>query len=206
MAHPLADSHLADPPAFLRFEMLVKKLLTLRSFDLLEKSPVRVDALANKDGERWVIEIKYYRTARAQSVLLDAAAATLLNAARLLEAQRAMLVVSCVLPPAVLESFENRFGLTLIDRSGVFAWIAANAPEMSDELEGSFFLRSAVWVPRLTWFELGVLWRTTVADFRIGLGLFSHWFAQLLSPRPSHQKSCRYSHVRLVHRYSVPSA
>jgi hypothetical protein len=123
-----------SPPPFLRFETLVKQLLTRRGFDLEPKPDARVDVFAIKEGERWVIEIKYYRTARAQIALLDAAASTILLAGRQLEAQRGLLVVSSVVPPALRRSFEERFGLVLADRSDVLAW-AADAPDVSDELD-----------------------------------------------------------------------
>jgi hypothetical protein len=115
--------------------MVVKQLLMRRGFQFEPEPGARVDALATKEGERWVIEIKYYRTARAQIALLDAAAATLLVAGRQLETQRGMLVVSSIVPPALRGSFEERFGLALADRSDVLAW-AADASGLSDELDG----------------------------------------------------------------------
>src|SRR5258705_13688980 len=80
-----------SPPPFLRFETLVKRLLMRRGFQILEsQSEARVDVFATREAERWVVEIKFYRTARAQVALLDAAAATVVVAGQQLEAQRGM--------------------------------------------------------------------------------------------------------------------
>ncbi len=127
-------------PPYLRFEGIVRQLLTLRGFEIQSKPDVRVDVVAVKDDQRWVVEIKYYRTARAQIALLDSAATALLAAGQQLETPRGMLVVSSVVPPSLRESIEERFGITLADRSDVLAW-ASDTPNLSDELDGLLEIR-----------------------------------------------------------------
>src|SRR5690606_22215493 len=65
-----------------------------------------VDLIATMRGERWAIEIKYYRTARAQVQLIRAAAGTLLAALRLAQARRGMLVLSSYLTPELKSTLE----------------------------------------------------------------------------------------------------
>lgn len=114
--------------------MLVKQLLSKRGFQIEPNSEARIDVVAVRNDERWVIEIKFYRTARAQTSLLDAAAATVITAGQNLAIQRGMLIVSSLVPDAVRVALQERFGITLADRSDVLAW-AAEVPAIAGELE-----------------------------------------------------------------------
>ena len=128
------DRGISGLPLVLRFELLVKRLLTQQGFQIEREPDARIDVSALKANERWVIEIKFYRSARAQTALLDAAAATVIAAGQRLRAAHGMLVVSSIVPGAVRASLEERTGITLIDRTNVLAW-AADIPDLSAELE-----------------------------------------------------------------------
>ena len=83
------------------FEGLVCDILEANNFKVKTNS-VRgdpgFDLLADLGGERWAIEVKYYRTMRAQPTLIDAAAARLAHNGLTAQAQKGMLIVSCFLP------------------------------------------------------------------------------------------------------------
>jgi hypothetical protein len=126
-------------PPYLRFELLVKELLVRRDFELLMKDVapngerLRIDVVASSREQRWVIEIKFYRTARAQASLLQSAAATVVIAGRRLNAAGGMLVVSSVVPEATRRSIEQEFKISLVDRKQLLSW-AAPHPALADAL------------------------------------------------------------------------
>ncbi|MBX7135014.1 MAG: restriction endonuclease [Fimbriimonadaceae bacterium] len=116
------------------FETIVRRILQARNF-VIEESPVDegFDFIARLGNEDWAIEAKYYRTVRPQVALLEAAAQKLISRARRYQAQRGMLIVSCILPPELLSHLENRFSLTLVDRAQLLAWVT-EIPELLDQL------------------------------------------------------------------------
>jgi hypothetical protein len=121
-----------------RFQNLVQKLLEAKGFDPQESETSAADEgfdfLAKLARETWVIDIKYYRSQRAQTALLDAAASRLIAIGIPAHAQKGMLVVSCSLGPAMRQALEARHSLSFVDRADLFAW-AADAPQLLDELE-----------------------------------------------------------------------
>lgn len=92
------------------------------------------DLMAQFIGERWAIEVKYYRTARAQPALIDAAATRLADNSISANVSNAILVVSCVLSENVREALEEKHGINLVDQSDLRSWCAAY-PELAEELE-----------------------------------------------------------------------
>src|SRR5688500_1524862 len=114
-----------------QFEHLAHRILESHGFRV-EWSADRgrdlgFDFLAFLADEIWAIEAKYYRTARAQVSLIQAAASRLVARALVAQAAKGMLVVSCVLPPALRESLAEQFALTFIDRIDLLNW-AAKSP------------------------------------------------------------------------------
>jgi hypothetical protein len=119
-----------------RFGLLAQQLLRTSGFRIVqvfEVGGLNVDVLALRDGERWAVTIKYYRTERAQISLLEAAAAQLLTAARDAGVKNGMLVVSARLASSHRTALEERYGLSFVDRADLIR-MAAAAPELADEL------------------------------------------------------------------------
>jgi len=121
-----------------RFEAIVGRLLESNGFrletELLTSAGQAADFVASLANATYLVEVKYYRTARPQVSLIEAAAARLLaHIARFNRGYRGMLVVACNLSPELREGLENKFGLVFIDRFDLLSW-AANAPTVADEL------------------------------------------------------------------------
>jgi hypothetical protein len=125
------------PPTALQFEQLVRRILETNHFEFheagIEGRDVGFDFTATLDNEVWAIEVKFYRTARAQVSLLESAASRLASRGIIAGAQKGMLVVSCQLPPALRLAFEEKFSITVVDRVDLLNW-ASPAPALLDEL------------------------------------------------------------------------
>lgn len=124
-------------PTWQLFEDLVRRILEANNFSVTNNS-IRgdrgFDLLADLGGERWAIEIKYYRTARAQPSLIDAAAVRVASNGVAAQVQKGMLVVSCILPAVLRESVEKKFSITLVDQVDLRVWCNSH-PELADELD-----------------------------------------------------------------------
>ncbi|WP_460044433.1 restriction endonuclease [Pseudomonas sp. S2_H01] len=124
-------------PTWQSFEDLVRRILEANNFQILRNS-IRGDAgfdlKGHFGGERWAIEVKYYRTARAQPTLIDTAAARL--AINSFEAQftNAILIVSCVLAKDVRQALEEKHGINVVDQGDLRSWCSAS-PELIGELD-----------------------------------------------------------------------
>lgn len=119
------------------FEDLVWRILEANYFQISRNSTrgdAGFDLQALFGGERWAIEVKYYRTARAQPSLIDKAAARL--AINSIEAQftNAILVVSCVLAQNVRLALEEKHGIHVVDQTDLRSWSSAS-PELIEELD-----------------------------------------------------------------------
>ena len=80
------------------------------------------DFIGVRDNQRWVIEVKFYRTARAQPSLLETAAVRVAVAGHKQDINRGMLVVSCSLPDPLRNSIQKRYGIALVDRFDLIQW------------------------------------------------------------------------------------
>jgi len=120
---------------YLRFEKLVGELLKANGFqvDSLLGGDKGFDFLAKLEKNSWAVEVKYYRTARAQLSLVETAAARLSNNIARKSNMKGMLVVSCILSPEYRLALEDEFGLVFVDRSDLFIW-TAKSPYLADEL------------------------------------------------------------------------
>jgi hypothetical protein len=118
-----------------RFEKLVEELLKANGFEVnpsLERDR-GFDFIAKLEDVSWAVEVKYYRTARAQLSLVETAAARLSNYIIHKNNMKGMLIVSCSLSPEHRLALENKFGLVFVDRSDLFIWTAKNS-DLTDEL------------------------------------------------------------------------
>jgi hypothetical protein len=124
-------------PTWQLFEDLVRRILEANNFRVTTNN-IRgdrgVDLLADFVNERWAIEIKYYRTARAQPSLIDAAAARVASNGVAAQVQKGMLVVSCILPVELREALEQKFRITFVDQVDLRIWCNSH-PDLADELD-----------------------------------------------------------------------
>lgn len=124
-------------PTWELFEDLVRRILAANNFQVTvrtRRGDRGFDLLGTLGNERWAIEVKYYRTVRAQPTLIEAAATRLVNNGITVQALKGMLVVSCILPGELREVLEQRFSVTFVDRVDLRNWVAAS-PELSEELD-----------------------------------------------------------------------
>jgi hypothetical protein len=123
--------------ASFQFEALVRRILEANDFSIREPRETiedpGFDFIGQSLQELWAIEVKYYRTVRPQVALLEAAATRLASRAVKYQAKKAMLVVSSLVPEDLRLRFEDKFSLTLIDRTRLIAW-AISLPDLLDEL------------------------------------------------------------------------
>lgn len=136
--YPDVSAHESPAP---RFEQLVRALLANAGFEIVEQGRLGPDAgfdfLAQRNDERWVIEVKFYRTERPQLSLVETAAALLAAAAANQEATRGLLVLSATLTEAQRDSLAERYGLVLMDRWDLLE-LAQLHPDLFDSLVGLF--------------------------------------------------------------------
>jgi hypothetical protein len=119
------------------FEGLVEKILTANGFTLT-KNDIRgdrgFDFFGQKDNESWAIEVKHYRTDRAQPRLIESAATRVVRNGSNSDVSKGMLVVSCLLPRDLRQILERKFGIGFIDRADLMR-LGAVQPELIDELQ-----------------------------------------------------------------------
>lgn len=119
------------------FEGLVCDILEANDFKVKTNS-VRgdpgFDLLADLGGERWAIEVKYYRTMRAQPTLIEAAAARLAHNGLTAQAQKGMLIVSCFLPAELRGALEQKFSITFVDQVDLRNW-CVTSPGLAEKLD-----------------------------------------------------------------------
>lgn len=120
-----------------QFEDLVRRILQANDFDVHVHSPrgdKGFDFQAQLSGETWAIEVKYYRTARAQPALIDAAATRVVSNGVNANASKGMLVVSCFLTGELRHALEQKFSITFVDQVDLRNWCAAY-PNLTEELD-----------------------------------------------------------------------
>ncbi len=127
-----------DTPSPARqFEALIQRVLEADGFFVEKFDDPRgiggFDFIAERADERWAIEVKFYRTARAQVSLIESAAARLVHRAIGTQAWKAMLIVSSSVPSSLRETIELKYDLTVVDRADLLAWAAAE-PALVDEI------------------------------------------------------------------------
>lgn len=134
-------------PTWQQFEDLVRRILQANSFDVFVHSPrgdKGFDFQAQHSGETWAIEVKYYRTARAQPALINAAAARVVSNGVNANASKGMLIVSCFLAGEIRQALEQKFSITLLDQADLRNWCAVY-PDLTEELDS--LLETSPWEP-----------------------------------------------------------
>lgn len=133
-----------DSPPWMQFESLVVRILELNAFQVQTHSPqgdVGYDLDAILTDQRWAIEVKFYRSARTQLSLIEAAAARVTNNALAAGISRAALVVSSLLTPEQRITLEEKYSATFIDRADLTIMASAD-PGLLDELNAILEARS----------------------------------------------------------------
>lgn len=124
-------------PTWKLFEDLVLRILEANNFQVSihdVRGDKGFDLLADFENELWAIEVKYYRTARAQPSLIDAAASRVAHNGIAKNANKGMLVVSCYLPSEIRSAFEQKFPITFVDQTDLRIWCKSH-PELAEELD-----------------------------------------------------------------------
>lgn len=115
------------------FECLVKEIIRKNSFQIEEPlSRDDFDFLVSLDRKKFVIEVKYYRTQRAQISLLKIAAARLAVSSDPVDTT-GVLIISSKLEPNVKEALEQEYNIILADQDDLILW-ATSVPELIDPL------------------------------------------------------------------------
>jgi len=117
-----------------KFEGVAEKILVSNGFEVHRLNLKTFDFVAARHNETWAVEVKYYRTARAQIALIEAAATQLVNRGIIARAWKGMLVVSCSIPVGAREELERRYSVLFVDRADLVIW-ATKVPELLDELQ-----------------------------------------------------------------------
>lgn len=124
-------------PTWQLFENLVHRILEVNNFHVTTndiRGDKGFDLLADFGNERWAIEVKYYRTIRAQPSLIDAAAVRVASNGVAARVQKGMLVVSCILPADLRVALENKFSITFVDQIDLRVWCRSH-PDLANELD-----------------------------------------------------------------------
>lgn len=140
--------------AWKQFEDLVQRILEANGYSIQRHSPrgdQGFDLLGQFNNEDWAIEVKYYRTPRAQLSLLESAANRLVTNGLSANLRRGMLVISSVLPVEFRQAVEDKFGIVFVDRADLAIW-SSRFPKLSGELHAllesngtDFSARHPVW-------------------------------------------------------------
>ena len=126
-----------NTPTWRLFEDLARRILESSNFTVERHSPrgdAGFDFLGRLGNEQWAIEVKYYRTARAQPSLIEAAANRLIANGVTAQTAKGLLIMSCLLTPPVRVALEERFSVTFVDRVDLRNWAAA-VPRLLEELD-----------------------------------------------------------------------
>jgi hypothetical protein len=124
-------------PTWKLFEDLVRRILEINNFQVTIhdiRGDKGFDLLADLENTRWAIEVKYYRTARAQPSLIEAAALRVANNGIVKNVNKCMLVVSCFLPAELRTVFERKYPITIIDQVDLRNWCSSH-PNLTEELD-----------------------------------------------------------------------
>lgn len=131
-------------PTWKQFENVVVRILEHHQYAIQAHSPqgdAGFDFDATFGNLKWAIEVKFYRSARAQMALIEAAVARVINNGLAAHADRAALVVSSFITPEQRRTLEQKYSAAFIDRADL-AIMATAWPELTDELNAVLEARS----------------------------------------------------------------
>lgn len=117
---------------YYRFESIVKDLFKALGYVVSDETHRDTDFVFKTPSSRFVVEVKFYRTQRAQLGLIDNAAKQAINAARKHHA-KAVVVVSASFTASQITALQEKWEILLIDRSTLIN-LASPFPEIYDEL------------------------------------------------------------------------
>lgn len=121
----------------IEFQELIAKIFEANGLEAIslpfEGRDFGYDLVLTIGDDRWAIEVKYYRTKRAQISLLEAAASKLVAGFQTIHVSKGMLIVSCAIDPSLRSSLEEKYGIVFVDRNDLFTW-ARNVPELLDRI------------------------------------------------------------------------
>lgn len=116
-----------------KFEKLVQKLLKHRNFTVYNTTNSQADFLIKKDILTWAVEVKYYKTQRAQLKLLNSAVRQIQYEREKNPELLGMLITSCLLTKEQKSHLSEMYDLIILDRQNLFHY-ASTSPELTEEL------------------------------------------------------------------------
>ncbi|WP_055128240.1 restriction endonuclease [Pseudomonas mediterranea] len=119
-----------------KFEEVVSKLLTHIGFNVLTK-PSHVDFFITNQKTTFAVEIKYYKTQRAQLKLLSNAAKQIRLEMDKDPALKGLLIVSCSLTDSQNANLKKEYGISVFDRQFLLS-LASDSPELTEDLYALF--------------------------------------------------------------------
>lgn len=129
-------------PAWKKFENLVSRILTANNFKITinkERGDSGFDLNGFFGNEKWAIEVKYYRTARARPSLIQSAASRVYNNGLMDKADKGMLVVSSIISSELRLMIASAFSIITVDRRDLRNY-CSRFPDLMEELD--FLLES----------------------------------------------------------------
>lgn len=119
------------------FEKIISTLLTHSGFALLTKTPSHADFFIKQNSKIWAVEVKYYKTHRAQLKLLSNAAQQIRQELDKNPKLSGMLIVSCIITEAQREYLKREYRVVVLDRQ-LLLHLASNSPEITEDLHALF--------------------------------------------------------------------
>ena len=127
---------ISEIPQYIKFENFTIELLKFHGFDITQteqKNNSQYDFKAKRNSDLWAVEVKFYKTSRAQMPLIESAATQLAIHISNPENLKGMLIISCAISKNQREYIEKKYGILLVDRSDLFNW-ASNRSDLTEEL------------------------------------------------------------------------
>lgn len=115
------------------FEKFVEKLLRYRGFTVYKTQSSPVDFQVQSDQYIWAVEVKYYKTQRAQLKLLSNAAKQIRLARDKDPTLSGMLIASCIITNEQRLHLGRTYDLTIVDRQ-MLLHFASSSPQLTEEL------------------------------------------------------------------------
>jgi hypothetical protein len=127
------------------FEQLIEQILSGARVSLSAHAGLRdvgYDFTARAEHRTWAVEVKFYRSPRAQFSLLSRAALHLASTVKSLEATAGALLVSSEVSEPERVRIQVETGISIGDRNDLIRWATTYAPDALDRLTALLGLRS----------------------------------------------------------------
>ncbi|WP_460158719.1 restriction endonuclease [Pseudomonas sp. S3_E11] len=119
-----------------KFEKVASTLLMHLGFHI-STNPAQVDFYAIKENLTWAVEIKHYKTQRAQLTLLKTAARQIRLEMDNNPTLKGLLIASCILTDNQKEHLRKEYGISVFDRQLLLS-MASDSPEITEDLHALF--------------------------------------------------------------------